>query len=1005
MIRKIGLFMTMIGLFAAMAAAQTMRPGHLPKSTAVSLAANKAGIPAKTASSLPTYDCEYMITAYDDFGSGWEGNTLTILEDGQAIFTYTLESGYVGSAYFGVTNGGYLEAVFEGTNYPYKNAYRIFDANGNLLFEDGMNGTAPVGGVIGTAICNLTHDVSTISVGLPGLGAPQTLTPKAVLKNRGSETVTFEVTMTIGTGYTSTRTIADLADGKSITVEFDNWTAVEGVYETTVCVALSGDMLPDNDCKEKTVTISGEDIFYAYCVADLTGTVPPGPVNFLANDPGTIYPLAPTTSTSALHGGCWVDGMWYGSQLFETNLFRIDEISGEMTQMSTNAEMSYNGLAWDGANGLMYGATYNSLYSIDLTTNISTLIGPMNNTAPMIGIACNREGVLYGIDMGDNSLYVIDSNTGNATVVGPLGIELCYIQDMAWDLDNDIMYLAGYNAITDRGELHTIDPLTGTATLVGPFESGMELAGFAIPTHTVTSNLTNDARVTLILSPVTGEELDQEPVTAIIKNNGTAAISSLPVSYSINNGAIVTEYITALTPGEAVEFTFDALADLSIQDSTYLITVCTGLPEDENLLNDCLIDTITNIAPCIVACPEGATTEPEACGEDSNGGCNMSVPTYGSIQDGETICGTFWFSGETRDTDWYMFTITEPQNITITANAEYGYAITLADMRYGCENPIVVTGYEFGKCEEGTINIDITEPGDYVVFVGPAFGALLDCDDHNKYWVSLNIEPWVPSYCTTGLYTEGCLWGDGLTALELNDVTLSPIDCDGAPTSGYGWFHDWTSLTTDVAHGDSLSLMVNYDNTVVSAWIDFDDNLLWEEDEMVVDNFRIMETATMVYIPVSIPVGAPAGDHRFRIRSSWDTPVTSPCDTYDYGNVIDFNVKSALNTSTDNLTDQGIMVYPNPANSRLNVRIYGDIYASNGNGRIRLISSIGMVVYESNINSGKGYGNGSANCTGFVAGRGIELVINTGSLQPGVYILQVEGNQGLHFNQKVIIGR
>lgn len=1013
---KITLLMAMAMLFAGMAAAQSKHRRLMPQSPAITMATTVAGAPAKSAANKPVYDCQFMITGYDDFGGGWSGNTVSIMEDGVAIFTYTLESGYVGSAYFGVTNGGHLEAVFEGTNYPYSNAYRIYDSNGNLLFEDGMNGTTPVGGVIGTTICNLTHDISTVSVGLPGLGAPQTFTPKGVFKNRGSETVTFDVTMNIGTEYTSTKTITDLDGGETITVEFDSWTATDGVYETHVCASLTGDILPENDCKDKTVTISGGNIFYAYCVSDLTGTVPEGPVNFLAEDPGTIYPLAPTTSTTALHGGCWVDGMWYGSQLFEINLYRIDEISGEMTSMPTNADMSFNGLAWDGANAKLYGATYNSLYSIDLTTNLSTLIGPMNNTAPMIGIACNRDGVLYGIDMGDNSLYLIDSNTGNATVVGPLGIEICYIQDMAWDLDNDILYLAGYNAITDQGELYTIDPLTGTATLVGPFESGMELAGFAIPTNTITSDLTLDARTTLILSPETGEELGMEKVTAVIKNNGTALINNLPVTYTVNNGAEVTEYIPVLNPGNVMEYTFNTLADLTAQDSTYVITVCTALAGDENTVNNCQSVTITNIAPCLITCPTGASDEQEPCGDDTNGGCNMATPAYGSIQNGETICGTFWFDGNNRDTDWYKFTITEPQNITITANAEYGYAITLADMRGGCENPIVVTGYEFAKCEEGSINIDITEPGEYVAFVGSAFGEPLSCNDHNKYWIKLNIDPYVPGYCTNGLYTDGCIMGDGITALKLNDINLSPVACDGAPTSGYEWYHNWTSLTTGVANGDKLSLKTAYDNTVASAWIDFDDNLLWEADEMVVDNFYVMVADSMVNVPIAIPVGAPAGNHRFRVRTNWDAQVNSPCDSYGYGNAIDFNVDTELNTSTTNLPGQEIQIFPNPATNKLTIRITGEALGNgqrtgtnsatgNSGNRLRMLNALGHLVYENDLTNVTATGSNSGNINGYRTGNTTEIIINTSMMQPGVYILQMEDSDGRCINRKVVITR
>ncbi|MFM7051889.1 MAG: dockerin type I repeat-containing protein, partial [Planctomycetota bacterium] len=54
--------------------------------------------------------------------------------------------------------------------------------------------------------------------------------------------------------------------------------------------------------------------------------------------------------------------------------------------------------------------------------------------------------------------------------------------------------------------------------------------------------------------------------------------------------------------------------------------------------------------------------------EDLNGGCNN--PNGGSpsqpISVGETVAGEFWASGGTRDTDWYLLTLTEGTEVTVT---------------------------------------------------------------------------------------------------------------------------------------------------------------------------------------------------------------------------------------------------------------------------------------------------------------------------------------------------
>jgi hypothetical protein len=78
-------------------------------------------------------------------------------------------------------------------------------------------------------------------------------------------------------------------------------------------------------------------------------------------------------------------------------------------------------------------------------------------------------------------------------------------------------------------------------------------------------------------------------------------------------------------------------------------------------------------------CPDGTTPEGEPCGTDVNGGCNMDVPGFTSVSCGETICGSAWAQGGTRDTDWFEIVTTEPQTFTWTVTAAFPVVIGYVD--------------------------------------------------------------------------------------------------------------------------------------------------------------------------------------------------------------------------------------------------------------------------------------------------------------------------------------
>src|SRR4030066_219 len=70
--------------------------------------------------------------------------------------------------------------------------------------------------------------------------------------------------------------------------------------------------------------------------------------------------------------------------------------------------------------------------------------------------------------------------TGATSGTGSIGSNANYAQGMDYDLDNGILYLAGYNGTTSTGGLYILDTTTGAALLVGAFPSGDEVDALAV---------------------------------------------------------------------------------------------------------------------------------------------------------------------------------------------------------------------------------------------------------------------------------------------------------------------------------------------------------------------------------------------------------------------------------------------------------------------------------------------------------------------------------------------
>ncbi len=203
------------------------------------------------------------------------------------------------------------------------------------------------------------------------------------------------------------------------------------------------------------------------------------------------------------------------------------------------------------------------------------------------------------------------------------------------------------------------------------------------------------------------------------------------------------------------------------------------------------------------------------------------------------------------------------------------------------------------------------EPGFYnLIATLPDYDPFQDFDIYIEENVDLEYSffmlPCITGYQTTGLYTTGCSWGDGLIDFSLADIINTGSGCSNDET-GYG---DFTSMTAVVQISQLLEITAatGYDNNYLKVWVDFNNDFAFdEEDELIAGPFNLAAANTQYQIAVIIPATAQEGSYRLRARAVWNTTDFTAVSLEDYGEVEDYTlvVESAPVLMID-LPDEGI---------------------------------------------------------------------------------------------------
>ncbi len=360
----------------------------------------------------------------------------------------------------------------------------------------------------------------------------------------------------------------------------------------------------------------------------------------------------------------------------------------------------------------------------------------------------------------------------------------------------------------------------------------------------IASDFADDVGVTNITNPITGELSEEEQITITIYNYGTNTQIDIPVCYTVDQGSSVNEIFEGpLASGESAQYTFSATANLGDVGNTYEITAYTNMSNDEFRENDTITSSVFYMYP------------------NDLGVVDIIKPVSGTGLSDENVVVTITNFGTAEQSDFdvsYSFegnVVTEqvPEHVTQGSSIDYTFNQQAIFSNFG--------EYDFAA---------------YTSLPGDA--------DHSNDTTTSTI---LNSMCQP---EANCESGDGFYYFAVGDIENE----SGCSPDGYS---DYTNLITELEINsiNELTVTTHYGDQYVKVWIDFNDNFVFESNEVVINNMIIAYgQASGVFTKnadLIIPGDAFLGQHMMRAKSNWNAIVPDDaCEGTEYGETEDYMV-------------------------------------------------------------------------------------------------------------------
>jgi hypothetical protein len=423
----------------------------------------------------------------------------------------------------------------------------------------------------------------------------------------------------------------------------------------------------------------------------------------------------------------------------------------------------------------------------------------------------------------------------------------------------------------------------------------------------IAPNFNNDIGVVSIDSPVTGTLSNAETVTVTIFNYGQNSASNFPVTFQVDGGPVISETFTGTIASAATaQYTFTATASLGTVGQTYSITSATNLSGDEDNTNDARTKSVTYLQPNDI----GVTA--------------ITAPVSG--------------------TD-----LTATEAIKVTINNFGGASQSNFDVSYDLDGTVVTEVVAGPLAGNASMTYTFTQTGDFSALGSYNLSAYTslsgDSDTSNdstsKVIIKQNCQP-----------VGDCSFGDGLQLFSVTDIN-NPSACEG-----YG---DFTNLVAGMLSDSTndLTITTGYGDQFIRVWIDFNDDFVFTNDELVVDNIEVASgqgsgTYTIT-TDLVIPAGAAIGQHLMRAKTNWNGPVPDDaCEETSFGETEDYTAQIGTLGVGDNIFDENGLTVLTLENNNFDVTLKTVNYTESMN--LSVYNTLGQrLLFKKLENDGNGY--------------------------------------------------
>ncbi|MBL4662984.1 MAG: T9SS type A sorting domain-containing protein, partial [Flavobacteriaceae bacterium] len=387
----------------------------------------------------------------------------------------------------------------------------------------------------------------------------------------------------------------------------------------------------------------------------------------------------------------------------------------------------------------------------------------------------------------------------------------------------------------------TMDPDNFTFWYTADYFSSNNNWRTQIAAFSLSGGFANDVGIIDIVQPTNGVLTNAEAVEVSIRNYGQSTQTSIPLELRVDGNLVASEtYNGSILANATDSFTFTQTVDLSNADTTYTIEVTTNLAGDEFNANDPFSKDVSSLFTTDV------------------GMLDVTAPVSGEGLGMETISVNMRNFGAVAQSNF---------DVEYTINGGAAVVETFT----GTLNSEEEVAFDFAT--QG----DFTALGTYTVV---ATTSLTGDQQVSNDEATAVIES---QFCTPA---PNCASGRRFERVQVREIDHSST-CEG-----YG---DFTSEVATMAPGGTydITFTVGYGRFWTQVWIDFNDDSVFTADEIVVPNFEIApgqnggphtETVQLV-----VPAGAAIGEHRMRVKGSWQTPVSpDACEVGDRGETEDY---------------------------------------------------------------------------------------------------------------------